>query len=136
MGKVESMGHRLGDSFLRGDASAHSLSDSVCSMEDLILAMKRACPASVHAQLDDIMDRYKRNEISRQHMQLELRLVAGREPLRQGLLYLFPDIDLLQQAVIASLNPQSGGASDTSSGSALAVGDGADGAYQLATPLP
>ena len=68
------------------------------NIPSLIEAVKRFTSDDKHDQLNELADRYTSKQVGKQQMQFELRVVAGRDALRQGLLALVPNIDALQQA--------------------------------------
>ena len=68
------------------------------NVPSLIDAVKRFTSDDKHRTLNEMADRYTSNQLGKQQLQFELRVVAGRDALRQGLLALVPNIDALQQA--------------------------------------
>jgi hypothetical protein len=50
-----------------------------------------------HEQLDEMLKRYTSKQLGKQQLQFELRVVAGRDALRQALLAMVPQIDELQK---------------------------------------
>lgn len=61
----------------------------------LFQTVKRFTPAEAHPALDALLTRYLQKEIGKTQVQIGLRDIAGREPLRQALLALVPEIDEL-----------------------------------------
>lgn len=78
------------------DAPATPDSELSLSVPDLIKACKLTRPDR-RAELDGLLTRYMRKQINKQQLQVQLRLVVGRPPLRAALLSLVPTVDAMSQ---------------------------------------
>ena len=67
------------------------------SVPDLLQTVKTYVSEDKHAQLDEMLSRYKLRKMTNQQLQFELRMLAGRDALRQALLAMVPQIDELQK---------------------------------------
>lgn len=67
------------------------------SVPDLLQTVKNYVGAEKHEQLDEMLRRYTSKQLGKQQLQFELRVVAGRDALRQALLAMVPQIDELQK---------------------------------------
>lgn len=66
------------------------------AVSDLIREVKRFVSSDdQRSQLDELMGRYQLRTVGKQQLQLELRLIAGRDALRSGLLVMVPRVDEL-----------------------------------------
>ena len=57
--------------------------------------MKRFVPEDKHDALDEMLRRYTTKQLGKQQLQFELRVVAGRDALRQALLAMVPQVTAL-----------------------------------------
>ena len=85
------------------------------SVPDLLQTVKNFVSADKHEQLDEMLKRYTSKQLGKQQLQFELRVVAGRDALRQALLAMVPQIDELQKKREAM--KQQGGGSASGGGS-------------------
>jgi hypothetical protein len=67
------------------------------SVPDLLQTVKNYVGTDKHEQLDEMLRRYTSKQLGKQQLQFELRVVAGRDALRQALLAMVPQIDELQK---------------------------------------
>ena len=67
------------------------------SVPDLLQTVKNYVGTDKHEQLDEMLRRYTSKQHGKQQLQFELRVVAGRDALRQALLAMVPQIDELQK---------------------------------------
>ena len=67
------------------------------SVPDLLQTVKNYVGTDKHEQLDELLRRYTSKQLGKQQLQFELRVVAGRDALRQALLAMVPQIDELQK---------------------------------------
>ena len=66
------------------------------SVPDLVREVKRFCSSEdQRTQLDELMGRYTSRSVGKQQLQLELRLIAGRDALRSGLMVMVPEVEQL-----------------------------------------
>ena len=56
------------------------------SVPDLLQTVKNYVGTDKHEQLDEMLRRYTSKQLGKQQLQFELRVVAGRDALRQALL--------------------------------------------------
>jgi len=92
------------------------------SVPDLLQTVKNYVGTDKHEQLDEMLRRYTSKQLGKQQLQFELRVVAGRDALRQALLAMVPQIDELQKKREAMKLQQNVGQSSASTPSAT-LGD-------------
>ena len=72
------------------------------SVPDLLQTVKTFVGADKHSALDEMLKRFTSRQLGKQQLQLELRVMVGRDALRQALLVLVPKIDELCEAAAAA----------------------------------
>ena len=96
------------------------------SVPDLLQTVKNFVGADKHGALDEMLKRYTSKQLGKQQLQFELRVVAGRDALRQALLAMVPQIDELQKKREA-MKQQQGAGGSSGSGAAAGGGGGSSG---------
>ena len=100
------------------------------SVPDLLQTVKNFVSQDKHQQLDEMLKRYTSKQLGKQQLQFELRVVAGRDALRQALLAMVPQIDELQKKREAMKQQQGAVNSGSSSSPSGAAGSGSVGGGQ------